>query len=133
DRRQRVQARYRAVDLAATVVGDDQAVDAERDRLAGVVGMEHSLEQDRELRRVAEECEVAPGEGRARVDVEEGADRRAWLGRAEVSPERARVCARELNLRPQGRQVRPPGVGGRGGSGGEAAKDGIARVLRDPL
>ena len=82
DRRQRVERRDRAVDLAAAVVGDDDAVDPVLDGRPRVVGVEYALEQDGQLRKAAEERQVGPGERRTGVDLEELPHGRARAGRA---------------------------------------------------
>jgi hypothetical protein len=64
DRRQRVERPDRAVDLPAAVVGDTMPVDAVLARRARVVGMQDPLEQDRQLRRLAQEPQVVPGHRR---------------------------------------------------------------------
>ena len=74
---QRVERRDRAVDLAAAVVGDEIAIQPRVDRAARVVGVEDALEHDRQLRALAQEGEVVPGERRARVDPTNAGPRRA--------------------------------------------------------
>ena len=43
DRRQSLQCARRTVELPAAVIGDDQAVDARRDRAPRIVGMQNAL------------------------------------------------------------------------------------------
>ena len=62
DRRQRVERGDLAVDLAAAVVGDDDAVDPALARRRGVLGMKDPLEQDRQVGRRAQELEVVPAQ-----------------------------------------------------------------------
>src|SRR4029079_13098331 len=65
--------------LAATVVGDDDSVDAALAGLAGVVGMEDALEEDRHRRPGPQPVEVVPGQARLPEDAYELADRGAGV------------------------------------------------------
>ena len=76
--RQRVDGTDASVDLTSAVRADDDPVHAMVNRTAGIVRMQDALEDDRQPGVVAEPAEVAPGDRRARVDVEECLDRRTW-------------------------------------------------------
>ena len=134
--RQRLDRRGRAVDLAAAVVGDDDPVDALVDRAAGVVGVQDALEQDRQLRALAQERQVLPRQRRPRVDAREGLHGGARVARAQARHEAVRVGARELHERAQGGRRR---LGllvlaeHDGLLGDDPPEDRVARVLRDPL
>ena len=60
-RRQRADRGEGAVQLAAAVVGDDHAVDAVPDGRAGVLGVEHALDQQRAPPDAAQPVDVLPG------------------------------------------------------------------------
>src|SRR5207248_1819204 len=57
-----------AIDLAATVVRDEDAVDAVVERARGVVTTDDAFENDRQLRLRAQPGNVVPGEARVRED-----------------------------------------------------------------
>ena len=79
DARQRVERGDRAVDLAAAVVGDDDAVDAARRRArARVVGVQDALEDDRQPRLLAQPRQVVPRQRRVGELADPVADRGAW-------------------------------------------------------
>ena len=58
-----------------TVIRDDQPVDASVHGPARVLGMKHAFQQDRELRSLAQEGQIVPGERGPGVDLEETAGR----------------------------------------------------------
>jgi len=129
---QRVERADRSVDLAPAVVRDDDPVHARVDRSPRVVGMHDALEHDRQLRPLAQERQVVPREGWARVHLDEALDRLAGAGGREP----LRVVADQLEERSES---------GRSGSWGgarqpsarilveQSLEDGVARVLGDPL
>ena len=71
DRRQGVERGDRAVDLAAAVVGDDDAVDAAPRCLAGVVDVLDPLDEDRQRGPLAQPGEVDPAQPGVGLDAEE--------------------------------------------------------------
>ncbi len=62
DGRKRLDRGQRPVELPPAVVGDDQAVGADLDALAGVVGVENLLDDDGALPPLADPGQVGPGE-----------------------------------------------------------------------
>src|SRR5205085_10846360 len=52
-------------DLAAPMIGDPDALDADRDRSLRILRMEHPLERQRPLPAVANARDLLPGEGTA--------------------------------------------------------------------
>lgn len=73
DRRKGVESGQCAVELAAAVVGDDDAVDAVGSGPVGVGGVEDALEDERQPGVVAQPVQVLPGQG--------GVHDAAWSGR----------------------------------------------------
>jgi hypothetical protein len=63
---ERVECGDGSVDLAASVVGDDDGVDAVVEGQAGVVGVQDSFQQNGQTSLPAEPGEIAPGEGGVR-------------------------------------------------------------------
>ena len=118
------------------MVGDDDAVDALVDRAARVVGVQDPLEQDRQLRALAQERQVLPGQRRARVDARERLHGGARVARAQARHEPVGVGARELHERAQ-RLRRRLGLLVLAEHhrllGDDPPEHRVARVLRDPL
>src|SRR5690606_9314370 len=76
DRRQDVDGGRHAIELAAAVVGDDNAVDAVFDHLLALVRADDALDQQRPLPDTADEIEVLPrgwppGSDQGRFDLTE--------------------------------------------------------------
>ena len=81
--------REHAVELAAAVVGHDDAVRAARGRFARVVGIENALDDQRALPLLAHPFDVLPGDAR----VEIGADPAHQVGERRARAEqRSRDC-----------------------------------------
>ena len=74
DRRQHVDRRRQALDLAAAVVRHHDAVDAERHAFLGVGRMENSLHHQRTLPALAIARDLVPGEGAAHFATRERRD-----------------------------------------------------------
>ena len=95
--RQQVERDRRAVELAAAVVGEDDAVDAEVDEALGVLDVLHALDHDLARPDLADDLEVLVADRRVHRGVEQLADRAA--GRRQ---------RRELELRGREEVVPPP-------------------------
>ena len=117
------------------MVGDDDAVDAGVERAARVVGVQDALEQDRQLRALAQERQVVPRQLRPREDLGEALHGGAAAPALQVLQERAGIRARELHERAQrlrrGLRRRRLAVGR--ALRHQAAEHRVARVLRDAL
>ena len=99
DRHEGVEGADRPVDLAAAVVGHHDRVDTGIERLPGIVGVQNTLEDDRQPRPVPQGRQVVPAQCRVGERVEERLHGSAGLGGAQVLPRRARVVARHLEQR----------------------------------
>ena len=110
---ERVERRDRAVDLAAAVVRDDDAVDLRRDRAPRVLRGEHALHEQRQRGLRAKPREVGPREPQVRKGREHrrrGGER--VFGRRLLEPRAEDGVAEELRaaLPAEKRQVRVPQV-----------------------
>ena len=65
DRRQDVDRRRQGVDLAPAVVGDMEAVDAERNGAFGVCGMKHAFQKQWAFPDIPVSCDFVPGKSTA--------------------------------------------------------------------
>ena len=119
------------------MVGDDHPVDALGDRAGGVVGVEDSLEHDRERRALAQERERLPGQRGARVDLGEALYGGASAARSKRRQETIRVRAGQLDQRAQCGQrragLRLVGAGRRCVPRDQVPEHRVARVLSDAL